>query len=251
MSFTIKKKLQETTNDRRKELDRRVSRGTVAALTDVGQLLPKMKIELRAISTLRKANRRARRGATAQITRIKRSLAEFRQVVPIVIDDKGAIIDGHNVVEALRELGSKDVWCVVADHLDEDEAKLLHVTLNRLGETGEWDMEALGSLLIELDEIDYDLEITGFSLPEIDILTHQTDGDGDDAESGKADEVPPLPGSWPRQSLPTARGTFRSRASSAVLARKSTRTSRWALVRCRPSSSRSLPTRFRATARMR
>jgi hypothetical protein len=44
--------------------------------------------------------------------------------------------------------------------------------LNRTSELGDWDLEALGPLLVELGELGFDLEATGFSLPELDIRAH-------------------------------------------------------------------------------
>src|SRR3546814_10316414 len=128
-----------------------------------------MQLERRAIASLKGLKRRVRRSEKDQLERVTRSITQLKQSAPILIDQSGEIINGHTVVEALQSLGEQEVWCAVIEHLDEDERALLHVALNRIGETGDWDMGGLGELLIEFDDAGFDLAMTGFSLPELDI----------------------------------------------------------------------------------
>ena len=134
--------------------------------------------------------RRVRKTEADQLERVSNSLRTHGQRVPILIDASGNIINGHIIAQALKKLGAKEAWCTVIDNLEEHERELLHVTLNRIGETGDWNIEALGELLIEFDEIGYDLGITGFSVPELDIImTSGAPAGASDAE----DIIPPLP----------------------------------------------------------
>ncbi|WP_086437706.1 ParB N-terminal domain-containing protein [Altererythrobacter xiamenensis] len=134
--------------------------------------------------------KRVRKSEKDQVERVARSIRRHKQAAPILTDHSGEIINGHIVVQALRSLGASEAWCAVIDHLDEDERALLHVTLNRLGETGDWDLDALGPLLIELDELGFELETTGFSLPELDIIMSPKDEECSEAEG---EEIPDLP----------------------------------------------------------
>jgi DNA modification methylase len=140
------------------------------ATTAPTDLLCNMQLERRTIASLKGLAKRVRRSEKEQLERVARSIAKLKQSAPVLIDQSGEIINGHIVIEALKSLGEDEVWCAVIDHLDEDERALLHVTLNRIGETGDWDLGGLGELMIDFDDLGFDLATTGFSLPEIDII---------------------------------------------------------------------------------
>jgi hypothetical protein len=116
-------------------------------------------------------------------------LKTHEQRVPILTDASGNIINGYVVAPALKKLGAKEAWCTVIDNLDEQERELLHVTLNRIGETGDWDIEALGPLLIEFDELGYDLGVTLSPASPPDIIMTA----GGEAGESVDDMIPPLP----------------------------------------------------------
>lgn len=150
-----------------------------------------MALERRSIASLKGLPRRARKTEASQLEKVCMSITKLKQSAPVLIDKAGKIINGHIVVLALKELGEDHAWCVVIDHLDEDECNLLHVALNRIAETGDWDLDALGPLLIELDDIGFELETTGFSLPELEIILLPDQGDAiDELES----DLPQVPG---------------------------------------------------------
>jgi ParB-like chromosome segregation protein Spo0J len=174
MSFIIKKKSKTALNAkmvaRKKKLSHEVSMAAFAASASDDLLAP-MSLEQRPISSLKGLPKRVRKSDAVQVERVARSIKTFKQCAPILINESGEIANGHIVAQALQSLGQTHVWCAVINHLDEDERALLHVTLNRLAETGDWEIEGLGTLLIHLEELDFDLGVTGFTLAEIDILT--------------------------------------------------------------------------------
>ena len=173
----------------KKQMSHKVSLAAMAA-TAPGDLLSHIKLDKRMIKMLKGLKRRVRKTEADQLERVTNSLKTHGQVVPILIDASGEIINGHVIVEALKKLGAKEAWYTVIDNLDEHERELLHVTLNRIGETGDWNIEALGELLIEFDEIGFDLGVTGFSVPELNIImTTGAAGVASDVE----DVIPPLP----------------------------------------------------------
>jgi len=191
VAFTISKTktaLNAKSKAHKKLMGHKVSLAAMAA-TAPDDLLGDMKLERRAIKSLKGLRRRVRRTEADQLERVTNSLRTHGQRVPILISPSGKIINGHIVAKALESLGASEVWCVVIDDLDERELELLHVTLNRLGETGDWDIEALGPLLIEFDDLGFDLGTTGFSLPELDIIMTPR------GQAGESDDyiVPPLP----------------------------------------------------------
>ncbi len=201
MGFTINSKtklaLQKKTKAAKKHHEYEVSLAAVAASTS-NTLMPNLKLTRRCISLLKGLKKRARKTEKQQVARVAESAAKYRQVVPVLISEDGTIINGHIVVEAMKKLGATEVYCVVVDHLDEDELAALHVTLNRLGETGDWDVEALGPLLLEMEELEFDLETTGFSLSEVDIITSDTESEAKEpieaAEPAPPEEVCSIPG---------------------------------------------------------
>lgn len=131
-------------------------------------LTPPLKIDFIPLDELKNASRQVRRATREQRKRVKRSIEAFGCVRPILVNGSMAIIDGHVVVEALRELGAKVVPCIVVDHLSDREIRRLAITLNKTQETGAWDEGVLAIEFEELLALDVDLAVTGFEIAEID-----------------------------------------------------------------------------------
>jgi len=75
---------------------------------------------------------------------LEESLSKFGQCEPVVINQDGLIIGGHQRVRSLKKLGYKTVDVYVPDRiLDEKEVEELSIRLNK--NTGEWDWEILGN----------------------------------------------------------------------------------------------------------
>lgn len=160
------------------------------------ELLSPMKLELRSIASLTGLKKRVRLSQKEQVERVTGSIATLGQSAPVLIDQSGEIINGHIVVKAMEELGETQVWCAVIEHLGEKERHLLHVALNRIGETGAFDVKELGELCLEFEDIGFDLGVTGFSLPELDIImTPPVDDASQDEEAPIA--TPEIPVSQP------------------------------------------------------
>lgn len=155
----------------------------------LNDIQPVYQLVTRRLCDLKQASRRVRKTAPAQLQRILASV-QAHGIVPILISDKDEIIDGHGVAEAARVLGLKEIQCLVASHLSPERVRSLRIALNRIGETGEWDLPALRLEFIELEDMQLDLSATGFSLPEIDIIKL---GDEDEAQKAKAEEVSDAP----------------------------------------------------------
>ena len=91
--------------------------------------------------------------------RIRHSIETYGYVDPIIVNQNGNIIGGHQRFKVMKDLGAKEVQVVVLD-LDEQREKGLNLILNRA--VGRWDDEKLKDLLLELDASDFALEDTGF-----------------------------------------------------------------------------------------
>jgi DNA modification methylase len=104
----------------------------------------------------------------AEYKKLKRSLEEFGYVEPVIWNERtGNIVGGHQRFKVLLELGETEIDCVVVD-FDENREKALNVALNKI--QGEWDETKLAELFKGFDIADFDAELTGFSIDEIDAL---------------------------------------------------------------------------------
>jgi DNA modification methylase len=162
------------------ELDR-------AASNDFGRndLLPDVHIGIRAVEELKPAARRTRKPNTPQLERMIQSIRRFGFVGAIFIRDD-RIVDGHIRHAAAIKLQMEEIPCIDVAHLSASECNLLAITINRLSELGEWDLDALRIEFQEAIELNFDLDITGFSTQEQDIILLD-----DQAPDEAAEEVVP------------------------------------------------------------
>jgi DNA modification methylase len=97
--------------------------------------------------------------------RIKKSLLEFGMVEPIVWNRKtGHLVGGHQRFKILMEDQPEELEVSVV-YLDEKKEKALNVALNKVA--GEFDFPKLKELLVELDDGEFDLSLTGFDEGEL------------------------------------------------------------------------------------
>jgi hypothetical protein len=97
--------------------------------------------------------------------KIKQSLLKFGYVDPIIVNNDMTVIGGHQRLTVLKDLDYETAKCVIVDLPKEDE-KALNIALNKI--TGQWDEALLAELLVDLQESDFNLDLTGFEPPEID-----------------------------------------------------------------------------------
>jgi DNA modification methylase len=114
--------------------------------------------------------RNARRHTNRQVHKLARIIREFGWSAPIIIDENNMILAGHARCEAAMRLGMKRVPCVRLTHLTEAQKKALAIADNKLTDESSFDDEALRTILIELTDIDFEVELTGFETGEIDVL---------------------------------------------------------------------------------
>lgn len=99
------------------------------------------------------------RNNTEAIQYVANSIKEFGFKVPLVIDSDNVVICGHTRLLAAKQLGLKDVPCVVADDLTDEQIKAFRLADNKVGEIATWD---LNKLQLELDFLDCNMEEFGF-----------------------------------------------------------------------------------------
>ena len=109
----------------------------------------------------------ARTHSPEQIKKLQASLREFGFVNPVLIDREYNVIAGHGRIVAAREEGFTEVPCVYVDHLTEAQKKAYILADNRMAMDAGWDEELLKVELESLQEMAYDLSLTGFDEKEL------------------------------------------------------------------------------------
>jgi hypothetical protein len=109
---------------------------------------------------------------------------------PILIDEVGTILAGHGRLEAAKRLGMAQVPTVTIGGLSAAEKQAVVIADNRLPEQAIWDFDLLRSHFKNLIEFDFDVELTGFSTGEVDLLI---DGSTEPSTTDPADDLADLP----------------------------------------------------------
>jgi ParB-like chromosome segregation protein Spo0J len=134
----------------------------------------KPKIEHVEIESLIPYARNSRTHSDAQTAQIAASIKEFGFTNPVLIDQEGGIIAGHGRVMAARKLKLSEVPCIRLGHLTDTQKRAYVIADNKLALNAGWDNEMLKVEFLDLGELNYNLELTGFDLQEIaSILDYQ------------------------------------------------------------------------------
>ena len=151
-------------------------------------------VELIAVDRLapRKAN--ARTHSRKQVRQIADSITRFGFCNPVLIDDANQIIAGHGRVEAAKVLGLEGVPALRIAHLSEAEKRAYVMADNSLAELAGWDREILAIELQGLIDLEFDVELTGFEMGEIDIILDETDQERRESAEAEDDIPERVPG---------------------------------------------------------
>lgn len=119
------------------------------------------------IETLIPYARNARTHSDAQIAQIAASIREFGFLSPIIVSEDNTILCGHGRFYASQKLGLKKVPCIKESHLTEAQKRAYIISDNKLSLNAGWDDELLTVELSELQDLGFDLGLTGFDESEI------------------------------------------------------------------------------------
>ncbi len=117
-----------------------------------------MEIKMVKIEDLKPYENNPRRNDEA-VQYVKNSIKEFGFKVPMVIDKNNVIVAGHTRYKASQELGLKEIPCIIADDLTDEQIKAFRLADNKVSEQAGWDYNLLD---LELDDIDLDMSDFGF-----------------------------------------------------------------------------------------
>jgi DNA modification methylase len=144
-------------------------------------------LSLREIASLTANTHNARKHGRAQVRAIAKSIEAFGFNAPILADRDGKVLAGHGRLEAAALLGLQHVPVILLEHLSEAQARAYMLSDNKLTDRSTWDDHKVAIQLKELSElaIEFDLDTTGFELPEIDLRIQSLD---EDDAADRADE---------------------------------------------------------------
>jgi len=146
---------------------------------------PGLAIAYAPIATLKAHPSNARTHSTKQIRQISESIRAYGFTNPILIDKSKTIIAGHGRVAAAKLLGIGDVPTIRLEHLSPDQIRAYIIADNKLALNAGWDESILKVELQHLLNLDneFDITLTGFEVPEIDIILQgELNEDPDDAQ---------------------------------------------------------------------
>lgn len=119
-----------------------------------------MKIVYRKTAELQPYENNPRRNK-ASVEYVANSIKNFGFKTPIVIDKNNVIVAGHTRYLAAEELGLKEIPCIIAEDLTEDEIRAFRLVDNKTAEYALWDFDLLDKELTEL--ADFNMESFGFT----------------------------------------------------------------------------------------
>jgi DNA modification methylase len=161
-----------------------------------------LKIVYRRIDELKPDPANPRRHAKKQVRQIAHSITEFGFNVPVLIDRENNVIGGHGRLLACRELGGSEVPTLRLDHLTPAQVRAFRIADNRLTEISTWDDRLLAEELKELSllGLDFDIEVTGFEMGEIDLRIASLE-EPPEPDDDPADELPEVPAGPPLRKI--------------------------------------------------
>lgn len=86
---------------------------------------------------------------------VANSIKSFGFKVPIIIDKDNIIIAGHTRYKAAHKLNLKEVPCIMADDLTEEQVKAFRLADNKVAEYSRWDYDILENEIEELLSLDF------------------------------------------------------------------------------------------------
>ena len=127
------------------------------------------------------------------VDRVAAAIREFGFRVPVVAKSDGTVVDGHLRLKAAKKLGLASVPVLLADDMTEVQIKAFRISVNKMAELAEWDEELLKLEFDDLKLEDFNLELTGFTLDEIEALEPEIIPEAGLTDEDAAPEVQPNP----------------------------------------------------------
>jgi DNA modification methylase len=129
-------------------------------------------LELLPLTELKPYPRNARMHSKKQVRQIANSIRRFGFTNPVLVDNDNVILAGHGRVAAAKLLDISSVPCVRIETMSPAEKRAYVLADNKLALNASWDEEILAEELKGLlgDDLRFDLDVTGFSIAEVDAI---------------------------------------------------------------------------------
>lgn len=101
------------------------------------------------------------------VDKIAAAIKEYGFRVPIVAKSDGLVVDGHLRLKAAKKLGLAHVPVILADDMTDAQIKAFRLSVNRVAQEAQWDLDLLKIELQDLDAEGFDLSLTGFEVSEL------------------------------------------------------------------------------------
>lgn len=145
-------------------------------------------VEYCPVNDLKPYSRNARIHTKHQVRQIASSISFIGFANPVLVTGANTIVAGHGRVAAAKLLGMDRVPVIRLEGLSDDQIRAYVIADNLLAETAGWDKSILAIELQHLLTIDadFDVTITGFEVPEIDLILEEANRkpDTDDVFAG-------------------------------------------------------------------
>ncbi len=122
------------------------------------------------------------------VNRMCASIREFGFRIPIVAKSDGTVVDGHLRLKAARKLGMESIPVVLSDNLNEPQTKAFRLLANQSANWAKWDDDLLKVEIQELEDLQFDLKMTGFELEKVQHFLDDLDGEKEDFSDLVGDE---------------------------------------------------------------
>ena len=150
-------------------------------------------IEYAPLKSLLPYANNARVHSRKQIRQIAASIERFGFTNPVLIDDNHGIIAGHGRVSAAKQLGMAEVPVVRLSHMTAAERRAYILADNKLALNAGWDQDLLAIELQGLIDLNFEVELTGFSVAEIDLALDAANDRSTSKPKVDADALPSVP----------------------------------------------------------
>ncbi len=150
-----------------------------------------LSISYQPVSNLKSNPANARTHSKHQVRQITNSIKQFGFTNAILVDKDNMVIAGHGRLEAAKVLRIAQVPTVLLENLSPDQLRAYALADNRLAEKAGWDPSILAIELQHLTiDADFDATITGFEIPEIDLILSAPSDKSDPHDSFEVSDTP-------------------------------------------------------------
>jgi ParB-like chromosome segregation protein Spo0J len=154
------------------------------------EIIKAVDVKTMPVRSLRPYPGNPRTHSKKQVRQIADSIRRFGFTNPVLIGEDDEIIAGHGRVGAAKLLGLESVPTLRLAHLDAAQRRAYVLADNKLALNAGWDQELLAIELQGLIAVDFDMEITGFSLTEIDLVLDEAREGAPNGPAEAEDQIP-------------------------------------------------------------